>query len=234
MSLLSRKMLHALTLGLAVAFVFGTGLLLFMSNTEGDMKHMGAHMGQGHSAIGQGQFSLIDHHGTRHTFDDKGARYKLVFFGFTHCPDVCPIALSSMTAMLEKIPATTREKILPLFITVDPQRDTPSRLKEYRKAFAPDILMLTGSHEELDHVYEIFKVYVDNPADNTKETQHHHHQKQESHTHDSHAHHAMQGYGVNHSSFIYLQAPDNRLITYFSHDDSVQTLIETVMRTIDS
>lgn len=81
----------------------------------------------------------------------------LVFFGYTHCPDVCPATLSDMTLMLRQLPADA--KIAALFITVDPERDTPAALKEYLSSFDPRILGLSGARAELEPVYKSYHVY---------------------------------------------------------------------------
>ncbi|MBC6444197.1 MAG: SCO family protein [Alphaproteobacteria bacterium GM202ARS2] len=166
--------------------------------------------------IGGVPFTLTDQHGKRRHFADYGNQHALVFFGFTHCPDVCPVALASITAALNALDAPQRKNIIPLFITTDPKRDTPQRMQAYAQQFAPEIVMLTGSQSQLQHAYHIFKVYAQKQ---TPQNDHHHT--------DHHAHHDHQtepSYLINHSSFIYLMAPNGQFIDYFPYNVSVSEL----------
>lgn len=100
-----------------------------------------------------GRFELVDQHGRAVTEADFADRHKLVFFGFTHCPDVCPTTLARMSVVLRLLgPAAAR--LHPLFITVDPERDTPERLREYAKSFDPRIVYLTGTPQQVAAVLD--------------------------------------------------------------------------------
>lgn len=109
-----------------------------------------------------GPFTLTDQNGK--TFSDRqlAGQYRLIYFGYTYCPDVCPVDLQKLMQglrMLEKTSPATAAKIQPLFITVDPARDTPPVLKQYVAAFHPRLIGLTGSEAEIAEVAKEFAVY---------------------------------------------------------------------------
>ena len=100
------------------------------------------------------QFELTDHRGMVQTDEDFAGRWMLVFFGFTNCPDVCPTTLSEVAAVMEGL-GDEAAKVQPIFITIDPERDTPSRLRQYALEFTDDHdhwLFLTG---HLDYIRKI-------------------------------------------------------------------------------
>src|SRR5665213_949698 len=108
------------------------------------------------SAIG-GPFSLVEQDGRTVTDADFKGEPKLVFFGYTHCPDVCPTKLFDMTQVFQKLGPD--KKVAGLFITVDPERDTPAVMKDYMSSFDPRIVGLSGSREAIDPVLKEFRVY---------------------------------------------------------------------------
>jgi protein SCO1/2 len=108
------------------------------------------------SAIG-GPFTLTSSNGQTVTQKDFLGEPILVFFGYTHCPDVCPATLFEMSEVLRAL--GTEKKIAALFVTVDPARDTPAVLKDYLASFDPRIVGLTGSREAIDPVLKEFRVY---------------------------------------------------------------------------
>ncbi len=109
------------------------------------------------SSIG-GPFALTDQDGRRVTQADFLGRPTIVFFGYTHCPDVCPTTLNDMTAMLNTLGRD--EKVAALFITVDPERDTPAVLKDYLSSFDPRITGLTGDPAAVAAAERAYKVYA--------------------------------------------------------------------------
>jgi protein SCO1/2 len=110
------------------------------------------------AAIG-GPFKLIDHDGKTVTEQDFRGKPFLVFFGFTHCPDVCPTALFDMSEVLRKL-GPDAERVRMLFITVDPERDTPAVLKDYLSSFEPQIRGLTGDAAAIAAVEKTYRVYA--------------------------------------------------------------------------
>lgn len=108
-----------------------------------------------------GPFTLTDEDGKPRKWDDFAGRYRLVYFGYTYCPDVCPVDLQKMMAGLarfEKADPARAARIQPLFITVDPGRDTPAVIKTYTAAFHPRLLGLTGTPEQIAAVARAFVV----------------------------------------------------------------------------
>ena len=111
----------------------------------------------GKALIG-GHFALIDQTGKPITDRDFRGRYLLVFFGFTHCPDICPTELQVMAAALEALSPQERKEIVPVFITLDPERDTPEVMATYVKNFGQDFVGLTGSAESISAVAKAYRI----------------------------------------------------------------------------
>jgi protein SCO1/2 len=126
----------------------------------------------GASAIG-GPFSLVDQNGQTVTDKDLRGRPFLVFFGFTHCPDVCPTALFEISEVLGKL-GPDAQKVSALFVTIDPERDTPAQMKEYLSSFNPRLVGLTGDPAAIAAVAREYRVYVKKvPLDNGEYTMDH-------------------------------------------------------------
>lgn len=145
----------------------------------------------GEAAI-RSEFSLIDHNGNRVTEADFLGRWQLVFFGFTHCPDVCPTTLAYMANVLDRLGEEV-ERVAPIFITVDPSRDTPEVMAEYVQAFHPKLTGLTGSETEVAAAAQSFRVYYEKMEEET----------------------APDGYLMAHSGHIYLMTPEGRFEDVF-------------------
>ncbi|MBS9478717.1 SCO family protein [Ancylobacter radicis] len=109
-------------------------------------------------AIG-GPFELVDQDGQTVTQETFAGEPTLVFFGFTHCPDICPTALFEMSQLFEALGPDAR-KVAGLFITVDPERDTPETLKSYLGSFHPSIQGLTGTPEQVAAVTKAYRAYA--------------------------------------------------------------------------
>lgn len=100
----------------------------------------------GKAAVG-GPFSLIDQDGKPFTNENLLGKFSILYFGFTHCPDICPDELEKLAEALDMIEKQLSYKVQPVFISVDPQRDTPKAVKAYVKEFHPRLIGLTGSEE---------------------------------------------------------------------------------------
>jgi protein SCO1/2 len=148
---------------------------------------MAAQTGSAGLQIG-GPFALLDGGGKTVTDRDFRGRYMLVYFGYTHCPDVCPTTLTDMAAALDILPAKERARIAPIFITVDPERDTPSVMGDYAHAFGPSFVGLTGSAAAIASVEQAYRVYA--------------------------AKHPLAhgDYGMDHSSVLYVMGPDGHFL----------------------
>jgi len=119
------------------------------------------------AAIG-GPFTLTNQDGRTVKWSDFAGKYRLVYFGYTYCPDVCPLDLTQIMAGfrdLEKSDPAKAARIEPMFITVDPERDTPARLKTYVSAFHPRLIGLTGSVDEIETVKKEFVVVASKAGD---------------------------------------------------------------------
>ncbi len=148
-----------------------------------------------------GSFTLVDHDGKARGDGDFRGQHLLIFFGYTYCPDVCPTALSDMALALDQL-GDDAAKVRPLFITVDPSRDTPGRLKSYVANFHPRLVGLTGSEEAVAAAAKAYRVYF--ARSNTEA--------------------APGEYLMDHTSIIYLMSPDGRYLTHFSHGTSAETM----------
>jgi len=116
----------------------------------------------GEALIG-GPFELIDQNGATVTDQTYRGKLMLIYFGFTFCPDACPTALGIMSAALDKLDVAA-ERVVPMLITVDPERDTPQVLKEYVSNFHPRMVGLTGTPEQIAAVAKAYRVYYQKAA----------------------------------------------------------------------
>ena len=103
-------------------------------------------------------FALTDHNGQRRTLADFKGKVVTLFFGFTHCPDVCPTTLGEMAVVMKELGADAG-RLQVLFVTVDPERDTAEVLKRYVPAFHPSFLGLTGNAEDIARTAKEFKIF---------------------------------------------------------------------------
>ena len=179
-------------LGLIGLFAWlGTGLVPVAPKTE-----------QGKALIG-GDFALIDANGTTRTARDFRGQYMLVYFGFTHCPDICPTSLLLIENAMNSL-GPKAEKLTPIFITLDPERDTPETVGTYVKNFGDRWVGLSGSAEQIRAVADAYKVYYSKAEEKD----------------------SALGYVIDHSGFMYLMGPDGAYITHFPHSIAQQTLTE--------
>lgn len=106
------------------------------------------------------EFELTDHQGIVRTEDDFAGRWMLVFFGFTNCPDVCPTTLAEVSAVMDGL-GEDAERVQPIFISIDPERDTPKALAEYVPLFDASIIGLTGTPEQIAKTSETFPIFFE-------------------------------------------------------------------------
>ncbi|XP_062497618.1 LOW QUALITY PROTEIN: protein SCO2 homolog, mitochondrial, partial [Pezoporus occidentalis] len=159
-------------------------------------------------ALAQGDFALRDQSGAARAKSDFRGQWVLLYFGFTHCPDVCPAALERLSravAALERDPALP--PLQPLFVTVDPERDDEAALQRYLRDFHPRLLGLTGTAEEVRAAAAAFRVYASaGPRD------------------------ADGDYIVDHSVLIYLLGPDGLFLDCYGSSKSAEELERSVRR----
>jgi len=142
------------------------------------------------SAVG-GPFSLVDQNAKPITDKDMSGHPFLVFFGFTHCPDVCPTTLFDVSEILRALGPDAKD-VRALFITVDPERDTPAVLKDYLSSFDPRVIGVTGDSEAIPAVIKAYRVYAKKvPQDGG-------------------------GYTMDHTAIVYLMGKDGRFVTPFN------------------
>jgi protein SCO1 len=148
-----------------------------------------------------GPFALTDHNGNRVTEADYAGKYLLVFFGFTHCPDVCPTTLNQVALTMRAL-GDRAAQVQPLFVTIDPARDTPEIMAEYVGLFDAGIVGLTGSDREIADIARAYRV---------------HYAKAEIEG-------APDDYLMDHSVLLYLMAPDGSFRTLFRPDDQPEAM----------
>lgn len=159
-------------------------------------------------------FDLTDHTGKRRALADFRDKVVLAFFGYTNCPDACPLALSEMAQVVKQL-GRDGDKVQGLFITVDPERDTPERLASYVPAFHPTFIGLRGTEQEIEKVKREFKIYSSA-------------EKPDSGSHSGHGE-VQTPYMVNHSTGIYALDKAGRPRLYFSANDrSVEAMVHDV------
>lgn len=109
-----------------------------------------------------GPFTLVDQNGKKVSYSDFDGKYRLVYFGYTYCPDICPLDLQKLMQgyrLLEKENPDRAAKVQPIFITIDPERDTQTVVRNYVTAFHPKLVGLTGTPQEIADVAKEFAVY---------------------------------------------------------------------------
>jgi cytochrome oxidase Cu insertion factor (SCO1/SenC/PrrC family) len=151
-----------------------------------------------------GPFELIDHTGRTRTEQDFRGRLMLVYFGFTYCPDVCPTDLQAIGLAMDKLGGDSAD-VQPLFVTVDPERDTPAHLAEYVKLFHPRLIGLTGSADSIRKAADAYKVYYAR-VDLNKDA----------------------GYTVDHTAFTYLIDRDGNYLGFFPPGTSADRMVEII------
>ncbi|HXQ51768.1 MAG TPA: SCO family protein [Stellaceae bacterium] len=180
-----------------LAFLVIVGALVFVSGIwpGGD--------GQGVTSIAiGGPYKLEAPDGTVVTEQSYRDKWQLVYFGYTICPDACPTTLNEIAGALEKL-GPDAAKVQPIFITIDPARDTPKAMGEYVKAFDPRIVGLTGTPDQIAAVAREYRVYVAKVPDKD----------------------APDGYLMDHSSVIYVMRPgDGRFVATFTTETSADQM----------
>ena len=107
-----------------------------------------------------GPFTLTDQDGRRVSDQEFRGRLMLVYFGYTFCPDICPLGLTTIADMLDALPPELQDQVVPVFITVDPERDTAAVLHDYVPQFSPRLVGLTGSEAEIAATLRAYRVYA--------------------------------------------------------------------------
>ncbi len=184
-------------IGIAVAV--GLILLNMLVNPAGRNAATEKQSSSGAAAIG-GPFTLVDQNGETVTDLSFRGKLMLVYFGYSYCPDVCPVDLLIMSNALTQL-GEAAEGVAALFITVDPERDTVSQMKSYLSGFHPAIAGLTGDREQVSQAIAAYRVYA---------------KKVES---DS-----LAGYLMDHSAFIYVMDREGKYLAHFAHNTPAEEI----------
>ncbi|KAK5163392.1 Cu-binding protein [Saxophila tyrrhenica] len=151
----------------ALFLLAGAGLTIYFRYEKARMARARvaeANKGVGRPLVG-GPFHLTDMHGREFTEKDLKGKYSLVYFGFTHCPDICPEELDKMAGMIDNVREKYGDVLKPVFISCDPARDTPEVMRRYLADFHKDILGMTGTWQEVKDVCRAYRVYFSTPPD---------------------------------------------------------------------
>ena len=151
------------------------------------------------AAIG-GRFSLTDQEGRTVTDADFRGKLMLIYFGYSFCPDLCPTTLSHLMQIYQRLTPAEQAQLAPIFITVDPERDTVAQLAHYVPSFSPALTGLTGSPAAIAAVTRTYHVYARKAGEGAD-------------------------YGVDHSSILYLMGKDGHFLRHFDGDAYDQTLL---------
>ena len=162
--------------------------------------------GVGKPKVG-GSFELIDQEGRPMTEQDLKGQYSLVYFGFTHCPDICPEELDKMARMFDLVEEKRPGTVLPVFVTCDPARDDPKALKTYLAEFHPKFIGLTGTYEQIKAMCKAYRVYFSTPSEVKP----------------------GQDYLVDHSIYFYLMDPDGDFVEALGRQHSPEQAATVIL-----
>lgn len=182
--------------------VLTTAMLFITRNRIENAPQNSSTAGDGVALIG-GNFSLKNQDGVAVNDGDYRGKVMMVFFGFTHCPDVCPTTAAGFTKILELL-GDKANAVAPIFITVDPERDVPAVLKEYLSNFDKRIVGLTGTGEQIKQVTSVYKAYFSKTKNTTGDET------------------------VDHSGFIYVMDKNGAYVQHFSYDTNPQEIADAV------
>lgn len=197
---------------LAVALIIGASFIYFESSrNSADVVTKGISTIEPMAGVAVGgPFSLLNDEGiqvNQVTYSDK---FKLIFFGFTYCPAICPGELTKMGKILEALGPET-SKIHPIFISIDPERDSVEVVKEYMQSFDSRIEGLTGSIKQVNALKDNYKVYATKVENEM-----------------------MSDYMIDHSSFMYFMSPDDQLITLYPLQETAEDIASDLRSRLSS
>ncbi|MES9900513.1 MAG: SCO family protein [Sedimenticola sp.] len=157
-------------------------------------------------AVIDGRYLLMNHHGQAVTDEDFRGSFQLIAFGYTHCPDICPTSLAVISTTMD-ILGDASKRIQPLFVTVDPKRDTAVVLEKYVGYFHPRIIGLTGSLEFVERAARNYKVRYEKVVNEGD---------------------SPDRYWMDHTASVYLMGPDGKFLAKFAHGISAQVLADKI------
>ena len=194
-------------LSLGLFTVVGGGLLFYyqLEKEKITQKVASDITTSGKASLG-GTWTLVDQDGVPRTDDSYKGSFQLLYFGFTYCPDICPNELVKVGKIVDEA-AKHNIKVKPIFISVDPARDTVRQLKEYSKDFHPSMVYLTGTRDQIAKATRAYRVYfskVDEHADNNED------------------------YLVDHSIVMYFLSPSGEFLDFFTQKMIISDIIDKI------
>ncbi|MEY8828858.1 SCO family protein [Sedimentitalea sp. XS_ASV28] len=157
-------------------------------------------------------FELTDHQGMVRTDEDFAGRWLLVFFGFANCPDICPTTLAEVAAVMDELGESGAPRVQPLFISVDPERDTPAALAEFVPRFEAGIVGLTGTSAQISATARSFYIYYEKIEEAA----------------------ALDGYSMSHSSQLFLFGPDGAYVTAYAYGTPAEEILADLNERLES
>ena len=177
---------------------------LFLAVVAGVLLYtpFGRHLWQSETGIALigGPFHLVDQNGQARSDADFHGQYLLVFFGYTNCPDVCPTTLQTITTAMDKL-GSDAAKVTPIFITVDPERDTPAVMKAYAANFTPRLVALSGTPDAIAAAAKVYRIYYKKAGEGAD-------------------------YSMDHTALVYLMGPDGNYLAHFSNEATADDIVK--------
>jgi protein SCO1/2 len=196
------RLLIVILAGFLVGALGGAAALIVTSSAQGPKVET-----TGTALIG-GPFTLVDQNGKTVTDRDFRGKYMLIFFGFTHCPDICPAELQVMSAALDAL-GSKADEVVPIFVTLDPERDTPEAVGAYVKNFGKNFVGLTGSPTAIANAAKTYRVTYSKLEYKGKDGNY--------------------GYSIDHSALVYLMDKDGQYLINFTYGTPAAKITE-IMR----
>jgi protein SCO1 len=196
-----RRLLIVILAGFLVGALGGAAALIVTSSAQGPKVET-----TGTALIG-GPFTLVDQNGKTVTDRDFRGKYMLIFFGFTHCPDICPAELQVMSAALDAL-GSKADEVVPVFVTLDPERDTPEAVGTYVKIFGKNFVGLTGSPTAIANAAKAYRVTYSKFEYKDKNGNYR--------------------YSIDHSALVYLMDKDGQYLTHFTYGTPASKMTETM------
>jgi len=195
-----RRLLIVILAGFLVGALGGAAALIVTSAQGPKVETTG-------TALIGGPFTLVDQNGKTVTDRDFRGKYMLIFFGFTHCPDICPAELQVMSAALDAL-GSKADEVVPVFVTLDPERDTSEVVGTYVKNFGKNFVGLTGSPSAIANAAKDYRVTYSKFEYNGKDVNYR--------------------YSIDHSALVYLMDKDGQYLTNFTYGTPASKMTETM------
>lgn len=193
-----------LNLTLVLVVVAQVAMRTAQGQPNGPTPLAATHDGEGYFGV---DFTLQGAQGQEVRPSDFSDHYLLVAFGYTFCPDICPTTLYAWTRVMALLPQDIRTTVQPVFITIDPERDTPEVIANYVKYFDPSFIGLSGSRKQIEEAASVFHAYY---------------AKVETDKY----------YTMDHSAYSYLVSPDQQVVDFFGFGEDPENVAKKITRAI--